>query len=379
MLFLLLISLSKPHVYLYMSPRDTANFNVYLITYLRPSKFITLKGHGTAEIAVEVKAKKNVIYGNFWYVKVDTSTPSPLIKVDSFTVRKFKNWKVKVKIDNPRTGEDVIEEEFKKNLKDYCEDGLCLSDPIPVHGNKLSSPIYSSDTISFKFETVPEISRIDAVVKLYQEEKGFDVKVKGVVLTPEIKRVEDGAFIISFIMPDTLSRGEYVAGFEVKFDNQKSFKRRAVFIYRKGGSVLVGNLDDYIPALTYIAPYSEVKKLENAPPSEKMKLWKEFWKKHDPTPGTPENELEEEFVERVTYANKHFSVGKMLGSLTDRGHVYIKLGPPDEIDTHPFELNAVPYQVWYYYDQNLVVIFVDRGGFGDYELYYPADLFDRID
>lgn len=364
-------------MYLYLAP-DTSNFNVYLVSYLKPSKFITIRGHGTAEIAVEVKSGKNVIYGNFWYVKIDSTTPSPLVRIDSFKIRRFKEWKIKIKVDNPKTRENVYSTEVKKKLSDYCMNSICLSDPLPFKNGQISTPIYSTDTISFKFVAIPHPGRIDATVKLYQEERGFDVKVRGVVLTPEVERLENGQFQIFFLMPDTLSRGEYIAWFNLRFDNGDVFKRRAVFIFRKGGSILLGNLDEYIPALTYIASYSEVKRLEKAPSSQKMKLWKEFWKKHDPTPGTPENELEEEFVDRVTYANKHFSVGKLLGSLTDRGHVYIKLGPPDEIEDHPFELNALPYEVWYYYDRNLIVIFVDRGGFGDYELYYPADLFDRI-
>ena len=59
-----------------------------------------------------------------------------------------------------------------------------------------------------------------------------------------------------------------------------------------------------------------------------------FWENRDPTPDTVENEYKDEHYRRITYANEHFSAGTP-GSLTDRGHIYIAWGPPDEIESHP--------------------------------------------
>jgi GWxTD domain-containing protein len=53
-----------------------------------------------------------------------------------------------------------------------------------------------------------------------------------------------------------------------------------------------------------------------------------FWKKRDPKPETPENEFREEFEKRVAFANSRFTQGETAGSLTDRGMVFILLGPP---------------------------------------------------
>ena len=378
MLLLLLLTLFKSQAYVYIAPVNQDSIEVYVTAALVPSQFISVRSRGTAEIAVEIDQNKNVVYGNFWYVKLDTSTPSPLVKIEKFRIEKLNKFKIKLKISNSRTGEAIFEHEDEWKLKDYCYDNECLSDPVPITGDSVSWPTYSGDSVRFRFISSSHFHRVEVKVGLYEEEKSFDVPIKGVVLTPVIKRKGGKIFDVSFEMPDSLRRGKYIAKFEVILDNEKKFVRDGFFVFKKGGSVLIGNLDNYIPALVYIAPYSEVKKIEKAPPGEKMKLWKEFWKKHDPTPGTPENELEEAFVERVTYANEHFSIGRFLGSLTDRGRVYIKLGPPDEIDSHPFDINTLPYQVWYYYERNLTIVFVDRGGFGDYELYYPPDLFDRI-
>jgi GWxTD domain-containing protein len=53
-----------------------------------------------------------------------------------------------------------------------------------------------------------------------------------------------------------------------------------------------------------------------------------FWKGRDPKPETPENEFREEFDRRVDFADSRFAQDEVRGSLTDRGMVFILLGPP---------------------------------------------------
>jgi GWxTD domain-containing protein len=53
-----------------------------------------------------------------------------------------------------------------------------------------------------------------------------------------------------------------------------------------------------------------------------------FWKAHDPKPETPENEYRDEFERRVAFADVRFNQDETRGSLTDRGMVFILLGPP---------------------------------------------------
>jgi GWxTD domain-containing protein len=53
-----------------------------------------------------------------------------------------------------------------------------------------------------------------------------------------------------------------------------------------------------------------------------------FWAKRDPTPDTRSNEFREDFDQRVKFADDNFSDGLQPGSLTDRGKVFILVGPP---------------------------------------------------
>src|SRR5713226_2249360 len=67
---------------------------------------------------------------------------------------------------------------------------------------------------------------------------------------------------------------------------------------------------------------------------EREQFIEQFWLRRDPTPDTVENEFKEEHYRRIAYANERFDSG-IPGWKTDRGRIYIKFGPPDEIESHP--------------------------------------------
>ena len=106
-----------------------------------------------------------------------------------------------------------------------------------------------------------------------------------------------------------------------------------------------------------------------------------FWKKRDPNPQTPENEFKQEYYRRIALANKFFSVGGIPGWRTDRGHFFILLGPPKEIERDLSPSSSVltisqgPMETWQYWDlpnpnlpYNLEITFVDKFGTGNYVL-----------
>ena len=95
----------------------------------------------------------------------------------------------------------------------------------------------------------------------------------------------------------------------------------------------------------------------------------DFWDKRDPDPQTEENEFREEFDQRIEYVNKRFREG-IPGWKTDRGRIYIYLGPPDKIDMRPFinDPNVKGLIWWGYYRYGLGIEFIDRTGDGRYSL-----------
>jgi GWxTD domain-containing protein len=126
---------------------------------------------------------------------------------------------------------------------------------------------------------------------------------------------------------------------------------------------------------------------------EELKAWKAlkqeedaehfvklFWAKRDPTPETPQNEFQDVINQRVQYANEAFTAGRTVGSLSDRGKVFIVIGPPyqrkassDAPTTNiqtPSSPGAAPREeVWVYEKDNLPayagmpifeIVFVDQ-------------------
>lgn len=178
---------------------------------------------------------------------------------------------------------------------------------------------------------------------------------------------------------DKLSLGDYrllVRAFPARLtpgQEQKSLAstNRLFSVRWRGMPKGLKDLDIAIEQLQYVARDNEVSYIQEAKTAEeKQKRFLEFWKKRDPNPNTPRNEKMEQYYVKVEYANKHFK-HYIDGWRTDMGMVYIIFGAPNNVDRHPFDNDAKPYEVWAYYELNHQFVFVDQTGFGDYRLITP--------
>ncbi len=118
---------------------------------------------------------------------------------------------------------------------------------------------------------------------------------------------------------------------------------------------------------------------------ERQQFVEQFWLRRDPTPDTEENEYKEEHYRRIAYANDRFASG-IPGWKTDRGMIYIKYGPADEIESHPSggsyerpieegggETSTYPFEKWRYryldgIGTNIIIEFVDTTMSGEYHM-----------
>jgi GWxTD domain-containing protein len=116
---------------------------------------------------------------------------------------------------------------------------------------------------------------------------------------------------------------------------------------------------------------------------ERDQFIENFWQRRNPSPDSPDNTYRDEIYARIAYANEHFPAGKP-GWMTDRGHVYIAYGPPDEKDQHPSggsydrpmdegggNTVTFPFEIWHYryiegIGDNIDLEFVDTCQCGDY-------------
>lgn len=111
---------------------------------------------------------------------------------------------------------------------------------------------------------------------------------------------------------------------------------------------------------------------------------KDFWLARDPTPGTIKNEYKDEHYVRIAQANKLFrSAGRDLGWKTDRGRIYILLGPPEERKMWDDPLFTEPLELWSYRGNPAIglppyfyLLFCQYHGVGEYKLFVPG--FDPV-
>jgi GWxTD domain-containing protein len=142
--------------------------------------------------------------------------------------------------------------------------------------------------------------------------------------------------------------------------------------------------EKFIKAARLIMSGMEAKIWKRLPDAESRKEFiQDFWEKRDPDPTTEENEFKTQFEGRVAYANKHFLEGG-LGMNTDRGRIYIFMGPPDKFEE--FLNNTVDSSSrgallwWSYYDNELAVEFIDEKGDGRYRISrYVGDFFGAME
>lgn len=111
----------------------------------------------------------------------------------------------------------------------------------------------------------------------------------------------------------------------------------------------------------------------------KRRFMTDFWKRRDPTPGTPVNETRQLFYDAVAYADKTFGESgrsAQPGWKTDRGRIYVKNGSPDEQLDRVQAGRSVPYQVWRYRrGRDRYYVFADRSnGIGVYQLVHSNDV-----
>jgi GWxTD domain-containing protein len=88
-----------------------------------------------------------------------------------------------------------------------------------------------------------------------------------------------------------------------------------------------------IEDMTYILTEDEMTEFKSLSTGDQEKFLIGFWKKIDPTPATADNEAMKEHYRRVGYADEHYGTAGVRGAMADRGRIYIKYGPADDVQS----------------------------------------------
>jgi len=161
-----------------------------------------------------------------------------------------------------------------------------------------------------------------------------------------------------------------------KREQQKNLRQELKGVYKKW-------VDEDVRWIITDQEMQAFKSLSND--EERDQFIENFWLRRNPNPDSPENEYREEHYARIAYANEHFAAGKP-GWRTDRGHIYIAYGKPDNIDSHPSggsydrpmeegggNTSTFPFEIWHYryiegIGDNIDIEFVDTCMCGDYHM-----------
>ncbi|MEO0107887.1 MAG: GWxTD domain-containing protein [candidate division WOR-3 bacterium] len=153
-------------------------------------------------------------------------------------------------------------------------------------------------------------------------------------------------------------------------------QRKTSFAVRNSFFLSNREYEERVNQLLWIASPAEMNRLRAALPAQRESLWQAFWRTRDQTPTTEENETEQEYFARIDYCIAHFSRGDR-GYRSDRARVYVKLGPPDNIESRPFEADSNALEIWSYSTAGLSFVSEDLSGFGEFRLVEPRSYFQR--
>lgn len=168
--------------------------------------------------------------------------------------------------------------------------------------------------------------------------------------------------------PDSvdLFLGSYVIELEIERPGAKARERRS-FEIEESRPPRGREMERLIGPLSYISEPGEEGMFRHRSPEQLEESWMRFWQRRDPTPDTPVNETQLEFMRRVAYAHRNFRE-QDFGWESDRGRIHIKYGPPDYVETREASSTLGPLLIWTYERPGRRFVFEDRQGFGRYIL-----------
>lgn len=233
--------------------------------------------------------------------------------------------------------------------------------------NVSRSVVTDRDPLSTFFEIYS-----DTVNNFFVDYEIFDEKENLIFKTfKEIEVKEGNNQIFNLIDTLKLDLGKNLLKITLRDSTGKLYDSSVKYFNSRwvGVPITITDLDKAVDQMIYLASPEDLSFIKDTEERiEKAKRFVAFWRKQDPNPADEYNPVFNEYYNRVAYVNQNFTSYSLEGWRSDRGMVLIILGAPDNIDRHPFEYYAKPYEVWQYYNLNKQFMFVDYTGFGDYRL-----------
>lgn len=204
------------------------------------------------------------------------------------------------------------------------------------------------------------------VLLLPDNDEFRQINISNKFINYTLKRKEGTGLRFSIFDLDTLDliESRYYIKWGENFSKSKEFQVKWI-----DKPEYLKNFDNALKILNYL--FENGNDLNKYYVDKEELKWKFYnlWKKFDPTPSTPYNELMAEFYRRADYASLEFkSFSQPDGALTDRGKIYIIYGPPTKID-RTFSKDGRAIEIWTYnINREIKFTFFDENKNGNYIL-----------
>jgi GWxTD domain-containing protein len=182
---------------------------------------------------------------------------------------------------------------------------------------------------------------------------------------------DDGGLRAFGALESDVRFGEYVLEVTLVDATGAELARSATPLLVAGSSAwIIEHWKDALSLIRYEATEEELEILEDIDdPAARVEAWACFWRMRDPISATHANEAMQEYFGRIQTANETWKSALRPGYQSDRGRVFVTLGPPADIQSNPMPRDSEPYEVWTYFrGRQFQLLFVDRIGFNNYQL-----------
>ncbi len=210
--------------------------------------------------------------------------------------------------------------------------------------------IYNTDTV---------IRGNDFVVHSYISHYNKNEPVSSQYEKWEAAKKLDMSVLFQSFKIDSLPSGNYELKIEVRDRRDTLHAYKSFFFQRSNPSVReisthrtdslpYDTLKMYLDYIYIIADIEERSFIENISPEKYNEIedfFNFFWYKRN-----KENPQEEwyKYYNQVMRVNYNYTTLKIKGYRTDRGHYYLKYGPPNDIEYEHSDVNGPPYEIWTY-------------------------------
>ncbi len=350
--------------------KDTSEFNNSKITF-GILRFII--PFGTYELFVSIKDNGD---------STSSYLDSEKLVCKSFIDDKFK-------ISDIQIAQNIIPNSSNKNSIFYKNTFEIIPNPAILYTEKLPVLYYYSELYNFDhYDPKVKISLTEEIINslgevVFSKSNRINSREHALVKVGlvNLKKFPTDAYVFILALGDSVHNRQYLSTKKfflynpaVEKDSGETMSSQK-YIASEFSVYTDKECDRLFDESKYIATANEIEQYEKLDSlNAKREFLYKFWKKRDPYPETEVNEFKNEYMKRIDYCNSKFGAFNKEGYNTDRGRIYLKYGPPDEIDRYPNELNVKPYEIWHYQsiEGGVVFIFGDITGYSDYELLHST-------